>query len=156
MSTFSQVEKVCWKITRCPGAINNIGNHWVTASSDALAKCGVAQELWGRQLRDCCPIMSPRRCLGAILNVLRPENEPRWDGVTFAATTYYDWWAARCDEFSMNCWEKGNCFDKAWGVWRVLTKLGTSRACKIKISKLPFRAATVLINFAPERRQREQ
>jgi len=52
------------------------------------------------------------RTLGVIINALKPENEGKWDGVSFLGTNYYDWWAVRCNATSTNCWrdEPPTCF----------------------------------------------
>lgn len=52
------------------------------------------------------------RTLGVIINALKPENEGKWDGVSFLGTRYYDWWAVRCNATSTNCWkdEPATCF----------------------------------------------
>ncbi|OLQ15049.1 hypothetical protein AK812_SmicGene656 [Symbiodinium microadriaticum] len=46
-----------------------------------------------------------------ILNAL--DHQKLWDGVTFAATQYYDWWAARCSKNSPNCVAHRSCHEKA-------------------------------------------
>eukprot|EP00931_Biecheleriopsis_adriatica_P047234 TRINITY_DN27200_c0_g2_i1.p1 TRINITY_DN27200_c0_g2~~TRINITY_DN27200_c0_g2_i1.p1 ORF type:complete len:478 (+),score=71.36 TRINITY_DN27200_c0_g2_i1:63-1436(+) len=54
---------------------------------------------------------------GVLLSALSPGDVEKWDGVTFMADFYYDFWAARCTKDSWNCWGheskgKSACWDK--------------------------------------------
>jgi len=47
--------------------------------------------------------------LGAIANAFKPGVLENWDALTFDSTNYYDWWALRCSESSVNCQAMQNC-----------------------------------------------
>jgi len=49
------------------------------------------------------------KTLGAIANAFKPGVFENWDALTFDSTNYYDWWALRCSESSVNCQAMANC-----------------------------------------------
>jgi len=50
--------------------------------------------------------------LGAIANAFKPGVLEKWDALTFDSTNYYDWWALRCSESSVNCQAMQTCGKK--------------------------------------------